>query len=1017
MAHFAEGVTAKVGHVVRELQAVASLRSLHAHPESKRIFTSLAYLVTRESHPTGRTVHVQQCGCGGASHQERHPGALRFVVKGQVELVALVPETGPFSQAAQVTAATNPLSPPTQERGLGGRSPRKAGGGGGGGGGGGDGGGAGDGGDVGGGGKGQKGPVTVVFSKLSTGSVVGDVAAFAPLRSEGAEGGATVLVRSLGEVELLTLKKADVHSILPQPLLSALTTLAEQRADWQRRQLATHVPTVHANPQPPHSQSRSRPSSPGQSAIDGSGTQQPAASSRWAPPPAAGELSPPPLPPPPPPAAARRPPPVHGLVRIDDQPSRSSLLNPGLAFIDLGQAYLGRPTYRSFAARRAAPAPDATIAGARRAAPPRPAPQLIAADSATHPPGSFLAAAAIIANKAAHPRASEHARARARAALDAAAAAAGCGHAGGAAGHFNLRGPTLAWTSSSPPREEYPEGGTCAASAASAGATATVTTAAAAATAPNHFYYLPHQRSSARLPLRVHACCRSHSEATLHSSRHRKGLHGSAPTTPATPATSAAAGFAAATFSSVPACRSVPVHVPSVLREQGAEEEESGPSPPPSCPTPTSRPGTASPLSPTLDVGQQPGQFCVQPPARAAPALPPGFALAAAAPAAAAPAAAAPAAAAPVTAAPVTAALAAPHYRSAPSPPSWRVVPAYTHPGYFATVGAAAGVAKGAAATFDAATSDGSALVAFDAARAVVAGCRAGGVLSTSSTTYAVAAASAAATSAATDSAAASPPPAAAVVTQPMGDELTTAVLMNVDNAEESGPAGLAGGGGGGGGGGCGGGCGGGGGGDGGGGDGGSGDGVGGSPSFDFASARPSTRSPQSALSTPPTARAAVAAVPLLLVAGLPPSSARASLCYLFASRRLEFRRAFLALGANGRPTGEAYVQLLSAKHARWLVGEHRANGGGHMQLGMRSAPQIRVRRPPSPSTSPHCNLFAFCKPCAPSPHPLRLTCTCTCACHVCSLSTPQVPAPSLCSLTRTTLASFRTPPLLPERR
>ena len=556
---------------------------------------------------------------------------------------------------------------------------------------------------------------------------------------------------------------------------------------------------------------------------------------------------------------------MHGLVRIDDQPSRSSLLNPGLAFIDLGQAYLGRPTYRSFAARRAAPAPDATIASARRAAPPRPAPQLIAADSATHPPGSFLAAAAIIANKAAHPRASEHARARARAALDAAAAAAGCGHAGGAAGHFNLRGPTLAWTSSSPPREEYPEGGTCAASAASAGATATVTAAAAAAAAPNHFYYLPHQRSSARLPLRVHACCRSHSEATLHSSRHRKGLHGSAPTTPATPATSAAAGFAAATFSSVPACRSVPVHVPSVLREQGAEEEESGPSPPPSCPTPTSRPGTASPLSPTLDVGQQPGQFCVQPPARAAPALPPGFASAAAAPAAAAPAAAAPAAAAPVTAA-----LAAPHYRSAPSPPSWRVVPAYTHPGYFATVGAAAGVAKGAAATFDAATSDGSALVAFDAARAVVAGCRAGGVLSTSSTTYAVAAASAAATSAATDSAAASPPPAAAVVTQPMGDELTTAVLMNVDNAEESGPAGLAGGGGGGGGGGCGGGCGGGGGGDGGGGDGGGGDGVGGSPSLDFASARPSTRSPQSALSTPPTARAAVAAVPLLLVAGLP---------------------------------------------------------------------------------------------------------------------------------------------------
>jgi len=197
---------------------------------------------------------------------------------------------------------------------------------------------------------------------------------------------------------------------------------------------------------------------------------------------------------------------------------------------------------------------------------------------------------------------------------------------------------------------------------------------------PNHFYYLPHQRSSARLPLRVHACCRSHSEATLHSLHHRKGLHGSAP---ATPATSVATGFAAATYSSVPvfhSCRSVPVHVPSVLREQGTEEEN-GPSPPPSCPTPTSRPGTVSPPYPAPDEGLQPEQFYVQPAARAAPTLPPSFASATAPVVAsdlvAAPAAAAPVAAAPAAAAPVAAALVAPHYRSAPAPPSWRVVPAW----------------------------------------------------------------------------------------------------------------------------------------------------------------------------------------------------------------------------------------------------------------------------------------------------------------------------------------------------
>ena len=390
MAHFAEGVTAKVGHVVRELQAVASLRSLHAHPESKRIFTSLAYLVTRESHPTGRTVHVQQCGCGGASHQERHPGALRFVVKGQVELVALVPETGPFSQAAQVTAATNPLSPPTQERGLGGRSPRKAGGGGGGGGGGGDGGGAGDGGDVGGGGKGQKGPVTVVFSKLSTGSVVGDVAAFAPLRSEGAEGGATVLVRSLGEVELLTLKKADVHSILPQPLLSAIAVLAEQRAAWQHRQLATHVwapPARHQHAStPPPSPLRAEdvtlqgPQHGGGGGGGGGGS---------------GSGS--------------------GLSGLGD-------LNTSHLGFQGGAEHHPNPTGKSTPASKTAASPAAVsppLTTSPDLSSPCWRPRLGRTPSAPNP---FLAAAAIIANKAAHPRAYERAEARALAALKAGAA-------------------------------------------------------------------------------------------------------------------------------------------------------------------------------------------------------------------------------------------------------------------------------------------------------------------------------------------------------------------------------------------------------------------------------------------------------------------------------------------------------------------------------------------------------------------------------------------------------------------
>ena len=105
MAHFAQALTANVGHVVRELQAVHALSGLHALPEGKRIFTSLAYLVTRESHPTGRTIHVQQCGCGGGSHHERHPGALRFVVKGQTELVALVRELYKLAAAEKESGA------------------------------------------------------------------------------------------------------------------------------------------------------------------------------------------------------------------------------------------------------------------------------------------------------------------------------------------------------------------------------------------------------------------------------------------------------------------------------------------------------------------------------------------------------------------------------------------------------------------------------------------------------------------------------------------------------------------------------------------------------------------------------------------------------------------------------------------------------------------------------------------------------------------------------------------------
>ena len=340
MAHFAQAVTANVGHVVRELQAVASLCSLHALPEGKRIFTSLAYLVTRESHPSGRAVHVQQCGCGG-NYQERHPGALRFVVKGQTELVALVPATPPKS-----------------------------------------------------------GSVAVVLSKLPPGAVVGDVAAFAPLQAEGAEGGATVLVRSVGEVELLTLKKADVHSILPQPLLSAIAVLAEQRAAWQHRQLATHVwapPARHQHAStPPPSPLRAEdvtlqgPQHGGGGGGGGGG--------------GSGSGS--------------------GLSGLGD-------LNTSHLGFQGGAEHHPNPTGKSTPASKTAASPAAVsppLTTSPDLSSPCWRPRLGRTPSAPNP---FLAAAAIIANKAAHPRAYERAEARALAALKASAA------------HSTLRGPAL----------------------------------------------------------------------------------------------------------------------------------------------------------------------------------------------------------------------------------------------------------------------------------------------------------------------------------------------------------------------------------------------------------------------------------------------------------------------------------------------------------------------------------------------------------------------------------------------
>ena len=459
MAHFAQALTANVGHVVRELQAVHALSGLHALPEGQRIFTSLAYLVTRESHPTGRTVHVQQCGCGGGSHHERHPGALRFVVKGQTELVALVPATPP-----------------------------------------------------------KTGSVAVVLSKLPPGAVVGDVAAFAPLQAEGAEGGeaggATVLVRSAGEVEVLTLKRADVHSILPQPTLSALTTLAQQRAAWQHRQLAT---LSHRNAS--HSGLQGEAEHPNLEGERTPASKAPAS-----------------------PAAASPP--------LTASPDRGS---------PCGRPHLGR-------------SPSA--------------------------PNPFLAAAAIIANRAAHPRAYELAEARALAALKAGAA-------------FSAqRSPTSAWP---PPlaaaAEEYPGGGTRAATAAAAAMATTATTAAAAAAAaatapPNYSCHQPHGLVASTLPPFARACSRP-----LSASGHRTQVHGSAHFTAAT------AGLAAPS-SSVPACRPVPMDAsPCVPAASSAgspsspcppRREEAGLAPPPSCAAPTSCYGALTPPSLTPPVADTP---------------------------------------------------------------------------------------------------------------------------------------------------------------------------------------------------------------------------------------------------------------------------------------------------------------------------------------------------------------------------------------------------------------------------
>ena len=54
---------------------------------------------------------------------------------------------------------------------------------------------------------------------------------------------------------------------------------------------------------------------------------------------------------------------------------------------------------------------------------------------------------------------------------------------------------------------------------------------------------------------------------------------------------------------------------------------------------------------------------------------------------------------------------------------------------------------------------------------------------------------------------------------------------------------------------------------------------------------------------------------------------------------------AFLVLSAAGRPTGEAYVQLLAAKHERRLLGRQPVGAHSGLQLGMRRAPTASVTR------------------------------------------------------------------------
>ena len=46
-----------------------------------------------------------------------------------------------------------------------------------------------------------------------------------------------------------------------------------------------------------------------------------------------------------------------------------------------------------------------------------------------------------------------------------------------------------------------------------------------------------------------------------------------------------------------------------------------------------------------------------------------------------------------------------------------------------------------------------------------------------------------------------------------------------------------------------------------------------------------------------------------------------------------------------GRPTGEAYVQLLAAKHERRLLGKQPVGAHSGLQLGMRRAPTASVTR------------------------------------------------------------------------